>query len=63
MSDSNQSEDWDYEAPTELIQTVQDTSITTGDLFFEELESQDKSSPLGQADERTNEAMDDFFSG
>tara|TARA_Y100000768_G_scaffold72758_1_gene51358 strand:+ start:27049 stop:28011 length:963 start_codon:yes stop_codon:yes gene_type:complete len=60
MSDLNPSEDWDNEVPTELIQTVQDENITTGDRFFEELESQDKS-PLGKADELTNEAMDDFF--
>ena len=62
MSDDDLSEEWDFEAPTELIQAVQDENITTGDRFFEELESQDKS-PLGKADEQTNEAMDDFFSG
>ena len=62
MSDGDQSEEWDFDAPTELIQAVQDKSITTGDRFFEELESQDKS-PLGKADEQTNEAMDDFFGG
>ena len=62
MSDDDQSEEWDFDAPTELIQAVQDKSITTGDRFFEELESQDKS-PLGKADEQTNEAMDDFFGG
>ena len=60
MSDDHQSEEWDCEAPTELIQAVQDENITTGDRFFEELESQDKS-PLGKTDEQTNEAMDDFF--
>ena len=60
LSDHDQSENWDFEAPTELIQTVQEENITTGDRFFEELESQDKS-PLGKADEQTNEAMDDFF--
>ena len=60
MSEHDQSEEWDFEAPTELIQTVQDDNITTGDRFFEELESQEKS-PLGKADEQTNEAMDDFF--
>ena len=62
MSEHDQSEEWDFEAPTELIQTVQDDNITTGDRFFEELESQEKS-PLGKADEQTNEAMDDFFGG
>ena len=62
MSDGDQSEEWDFDAPTELIQAVQDKSITTGDRFFEELESQDNS-PLGKADEQTNEAMDDFFGG
>ena len=62
LSDHDQSENWDFEAPTELIQTVQEESITTGDRFFEELESQDKS-PLGKADEETNDAMDDFFGG
>ena len=62
MSEHDQLEEWDFEAPTELIQTVQDENITTGDRFFEELESQDKS-PLGNADEQTNEAMDDFFGG
>ena len=62
MSDINPSEGWDFETPTELIQTIQDENITTGDRFFEELESQDKS-PLGKADDRTNEAMDDFFGG
>ena len=62
MSDNPQLEEWDFEAPTELIQTVQDENITTGDRFFEELENQDKS-PLGRADEQTNEAMDDFFGG
>ena len=62
MSDDDQSEEWDFEAPTELIQVVQDENITTGDRFFEELESQDKS-PLGKTDEQTNEAMDDFFGG
>ncbi|MGB1651296.1 MAG: hypothetical protein ACPHEP_09730, partial [Acidimicrobiales bacterium] len=62
MSDDDQSEEWDFEAPTELIQTVQDENIRTGDRFFEELDSQDKS-PLGKADEQTNEAMDDFFGG
>ena len=46
----------------ELIQVVEDENITTGDRFFEELESQDKS-PLGKTDELTNEAMDDFFGG
>jgi len=62
LSDHDQSENWDFEAPTELIQTVQEENITTGDRFFEELESQDKS-PLGKADEETNDAMDDFFGG
>ena len=62
MSDGDQSEEWDFDAPTELIQAVQDKSITTGDRFFEELESQDNN-PLGKADEQTNEAMDDFFGG
>ena len=62
LSDHDQSEKWDFEAPTELIQTVQEENITTGDRFFEELESQDKS-PLGKADEETNDAMDDFFGG
>lgn len=62
MSEDDQSEEWDFESPTELIQTVQDENITTGDRFFEELESQEKS-PLGKADEQTNEAMDDFFGG
>ena len=62
LSDHDESENWDFEAPTELIQTVQDENITTGDRFFEELESQDKS-PLGKADEETNDAMDDFFGG
>ena len=62
MSAGDQSEEWDFDAPTELIQAVQDKNITTGDRFFEELESQDKS-PLGKADEQTNEAMDDFFGG
>jgi len=62
LSDHDESENWDFEAPTELIQTVQDENITTGDRFFEELESQDKSS-LGKADEETNDAMDDFFGG
>ena len=62
MSDGDQSEEWDFDAPTELIQAVQDKNITTGDRFFEELESQAKS-PLGKADEQTNEAMDDFFGG
>ena len=62
MSDDFQSEEWDFEAPTELIQVVEDENITTGDRFFEELESQDKS-PLGKTDELTNEAMDDFFGG
>ena len=62
MSDDFQSEEWDFEAPTELIQVVEDENITTGDRFFEELESQDKS-PLGKADEQSNEAMDDFFGG
>ena len=60
MSDDDLPEEWDFEAPTELIQIVQDENITTGDRFFEELESQDKS-PLGKTDEQTNEAMDDFF--
>ena len=62
LSDHDQSENWDFEAPTELIQTVQEENITTGDRFFEELESQDKS-PLGKANEGTNDAMDDFFGG
>ena len=62
LSNHDQLEEWDFEAPTELIQTVQEENITTGDRFFEELESQDNS-PLGKADEQTNEAMDDFFGG
>jgi len=62
MSDDDQSEEWDFDAPTELIQAALDENITTGDRFFEELESQDKS-PLGKADEQSNEAMDDFFGG
>ena len=62
MTDHDQLEEWDFEAPTELIQTVQDESITTGDRFFEELENEDNS-PLGKADKQTNEAMDDFFGG
>ena len=60
LSNNDQLDEWDFEAPTELIQVVQDENITTGDRFFEELECQDKS-PLGKADEQTNEAMDDFF--
>ena len=62
MSDDDLPEEWDFEAPTELIQIVQDENITTGDRFFEELESQDKS-PLGKPNEQTSEAMDDFFGG
>ena len=50
----------DFEAPTELIQVVEDENITTGDRFFEELESQDKA--LGKTDERLTKRWD-FFGG
>ena len=56
-----ESDDWDFESPTELIQTIPNEEIISGDRFFEELESEDKVSPLGHADEKTNEAMDGFF--
>ncbi|MBT95347.1 MAG: hypothetical protein CL431_05205 [Acidimicrobiaceae bacterium] len=60
-NDVSASDDWDFESPTELIQTISNEEIISGDRFFEELEGEEKVSPLGHADEKTNEALDGFF--
>ena len=61
LSDSEEADLWDSDAPTELIQAIVSEEINSGDRFFEVLEDEEKSSSLGKVDDETNQAMDDFF--
>ena len=61
LSDSEEADLWDSDAPTELIQAIVSEEINSGDRLFEVLEDEEKSSSLGKVDDETNQAMDDFF--